>query len=365
MPERPPVAFVQDHLVQRGGAERVLLSMAKAAPGAEIVTGFYWPEACYPEYRDQHIRTLALDRVAALRSRHRAALPLLPIAFSRTFVDADVVLCCTSGWAQGVRVTGRKVIYFHALARWLYERDAYLNGSGRLPRVAMTMLKRPLERWDRGTVATGDRYLTQSTAMQERLRTIYGIDAEIVPPPNTLDPDASHTRVEGLDAGFFLCASRLLPYKNVTVVVEAFTHLPHERLVVAGDGPLLERLRRDAGPNVVFLGACDDDQLRWLYSACRAVISAAVEPYGLTPVEAATFGRPSITIADGGFLDTVVDGETGLHFGAAEPAQVAEAVRRVGQTSFDTARIRAHAAKYAESRFVGRIRAIIAEERAH
>src|SRR3712207_587382 len=116
-----PVVFVQDHLVQRGGAERALLSMLRAAPGSPVVTAFYRPEACYPEYREQRIETMPVDRVALLRSHHRTSMPLLPLAFSSTRLDAEVVFCCTSGWAQGVRVTGRKVVYFHALARWLYE----------------------------------------------------------------------------------------------------------------------------------------------------------------------------------------------------------------------------------------------------
>ena len=358
------VVFVQDHLVQHGGAERVLLAMLDAAPGAEIVTAFYAPDQCYDEYRTQRIRTLPLDRIAALRNHHRVALPLLPFAFSATRIDAPVVFCCTSGWAQGVRATGRKVVYFQALARWLYERDTYLRGAGPVRRAATTLLHRPLERWDRRTVATGHRFLTQSSAMQARLRELYGVDAEILPPPNLLDPAGPTEPFDDLEPGYFLCPARLMPYKHVDVLVDAFASLPGRRLVVAGDGPLLDQLRNRPHPNVTFVGHCNDAQLRWLYRNCTATITAAAEPFGLAPVEAAAFGRPTIALAAGGFLDTVIDGVTGLRFDAPTPAKVAEAVTRFDSAAFDDDALRKHARQYDRAAFVSRIKAIIDEERA-
>jgi hypothetical protein len=148
------VAFVQDHLVQRGGAERVLLAMLDAAPGAEIVTAFYAPDECYDEYRHARIRTLPLDRIPVLRNHHRAALPLLPFEFSAARVEAAVAVCGTSGWAQGIRATGRKIIYVHSVARWLYDGAAYLRHRGRASVLAARVLRGPLERWYRLTMHT-------------------------------------------------------------------------------------------------------------------------------------------------------------------------------------------------------------------
>ena len=338
--------------------------MLKAAPDAQVITSFYEPGSCYPAFERLDIRTSWLDRIGPLRTRHRVTLPLLPLTFSGMKVDADVVICGTSGWAQGVRTAGRKVVYFYTLTRWLYEREAYLRGSGWLPRFGVRALAWPLERWDRRTVATGDRFVTEGTVMQRRLKEIYGLEAEIVPLPNTLDTSAPHDPVDGLEPGFVLCASRLMPYKNVDVVVEAFARLPSSRLVVAGDGPLLEQLRAVAPANVTFLGSCADGQLRWLYANCAAVISAAYEPFGLTPVEAAAFGRPAIALHDGGFVDTVIDGETGVHFPTVDPEAVAAAVRRFDTLTFTPERLRRHGEQYSEDLFVSRIRRIIDEEAA-
>ncbi|MGH2725470.1 MAG: glycosyltransferase, partial [Actinomycetota bacterium] len=307
----PEVIFVQDHLVQRGGAERGLLSMLKAAPGAAVHVAFYRPEQCYPEFAEVDVRPFPLDRIGPLSRRHRLAMPLLAPAFSSHRVDADVVICGTSGWAQGVRTTGRKVVYFYALTRWLYERDAYLGARGPLARFGVAALAPLLERWDRRTVASGHRFLTEGTEMRDRLREIYGIEAEIVPLPMALDAAGAQRPVDGLEPGFFLCASRLMPYKNIDVVLEAFARLPEQRLVVAGDGPEETRLRAIAPRNATMFGLAQDDQLRWLYANCAAVVTAAFEPFGLTPIEGAAYGKPTVALRAGGFIDTVIDGRTG------------------------------------------------------
>jgi glycosyltransferase involved in cell wall biosynthesis len=356
------VAFVQDHLVQRGGAERVLVTMLRAAPGAEVVTPFYEPSACYEELRSVQMRTSPLNRIAAVRTRHRLTLPILPLVVQQLRVDADVAICGTSGWAQGVQTRGRKIVYFHGLARWLHEQDAYLKGASPARRVAARAMAPPLRRWDRRTMASGDRFFAASSVMCRRASELYDVDVELLRLPNSLGTAGPTREVPGVEPGFFLCVSRLMPYKNVDVLVDAFALLPGERLVVAGDGPLLASLSARAPANVRFLGRQDDDALRWLYPRCRAVVSAAIEPFGLTPIEGGAFGRPTIALRAGGFLDTVVDGVTGVHVAQPEPELVAAAVRCIGSLDLDEAVIVAHARQYDEDVFLDRLRAVIAEE---
>ena len=104
-------------------------------------------------------------------------------------------------------------------------------------RAAAGLLQSTLERWDKRAAASADLYLANSTVVAERIKTIYGIDAEVVPPPPAITPDGPAQQIAGIEPGFVLCVSRLLPYKNVDAVVEAFASLPEERLVVAGSGP--------------------------------------------------------------------------------------------------------------------------------
>ena len=121
------VAFAHDYLTQRGGAERVVLALCRTFPDAPVYTSLYDPETTFPEFLERDVRAHWLDRARVLRKRHRLALPLLPLAFGTTRIEADVVVCSSSGWAHGIRTDGRKIVYCHSPAKWLYRRDDYLG----------------------------------------------------------------------------------------------------------------------------------------------------------------------------------------------------------------------------------------------
>jgi len=358
-----PVALVHDYLTQRGGAERVVLSLARTYPTAPIHTSFYDPDGTFPDFSGLDIHTLPINRIGALRTRHRLALPLLAPAFSRLTVDAEVTICSSSGWAHGARVTGRKVVYCHTPARWLYQTQRYLDGSSRASKAVVSVLAPHLRAWDRRAAASAHRYLVNSTAVRQRVSELYGIDAEVVPPPVEADPDGPVTGVDGLDPGFFLCVSRLLPYKNVDVVTEAFRRLPDQRLVVVGSGPMGSAIRASAPPNVTVLGRVDDPSLRWLYRSCAGLVAASHEDFGLTPVEAASFGKPTAALRWGGFLDTMVDGTTGVFIDRPEPSLIAEAIEELSGTRWNEDVLRSHAERFSVARFARRIGEVVAEER--
>jgi glycosyltransferase involved in cell wall biosynthesis len=353
------VAIVHDYLTQRGGAERVVLSMLNAFPGAPVYTSLYEPDGTFDEFRRAEIRTSVLNRFPPLRRHHRLALPFLAPVFSRTRIEADVTLCSSSGWAHGVDSGGPKVVYCHTPARWLYQSDRYLGQRGRPARAALNLLGASLRKWDRRAAGTANRYLANSTAVRTRIRTLYGIEAELLPPPPALDARGPRREVDGLQPGFFLCVSRLLPYKNVDAVAAAFAHLPAERLAIAGSGPDLDRLRRRAPRNVVVLGNVSDDELRWLYANCLAVVAASYEDFGLTPIEGAAFGKPSVVLRWGGFTDTVVEGITGVFFESPDPATIASAILAALRENWPIETLQQHAATFSEQRFVDRLRAIV------
>ncbi len=358
---RPRVAIVHDYVTQRGGAERVLLSFLKAFPGAPVHTALYDPEQTFPEFRAVDLRPLPINRIGLLRRSHRLALPLLAASFASLVIDADVVLCSSSGWAHGVRSTGAKIVYCYTPARWLYQWDRYAPGVGTLGRLALRSLQPALIRWDRRSAISADRYVTSSRAVRERIRECYGIDADIVPPPSGFVPQGEREAVPALGEGFFLCVSRLLPYKNVDVVLEAFARRPGERLVVVGGGPDEVRLRKLAPPNATLLGTVGDAELRWLYTRCLGVVAAAYEDYGLTPLEAAAFGKPSAVLNWGGYEDTVIEGLNGTFFDPPDPEAIALALDRLRSREWDTAALLAHAERFSEERFANSLRRIVDE----
>jgi glycosyltransferase involved in cell wall biosynthesis len=350
------VAIVHDYLTQRGGAERVVLAMMRAFPDAQLHTSLYSPDLTFPEFRQYQIRTLPMNWIRPLRRHHRAALPLLAPSFTAHRVDADLVICSTSGWAHGVRTRGRKLVYCHAPARWLYQSKLYVGSNSRpgrptAARVALATLKRPLLHWDRRAARSADVYVVTSRAVQVQVRDAYGIDAYVLPPPVADMSDHTATPVAGIEPGYLLCVSRLLPYKNVDVLLEAMRRLPKERLVVAGSGPQLKALRAIAPTNARLLDGVTDEQLVWLYHNSSAVVAPSYEDFGLVPVEAAMFGKPTAALRFGGFLDTVLDGETGVLFGEATPKDVAQAIALVGTLNAPAHVLVAHAQHFRESAF--------------
>jgi glycosyltransferase involved in cell wall biosynthesis len=355
------VAIVHDYVTQRGGAERVVLSMMKAFPDAPVHTSLFDPAGTFPEFAAANVNTSVLDRLGVLRRHHRLALPLLAPAFSAQQIDADVVLCSSSGWAHGVRTTGRKIVYCYSPARWLYQSDRYVRRGGSLQRSALAVVRPPLARWDRRKALTASRYLTLSTVVRDRIWQTYGLEAEVLPPPHTMDVTGPAKEQRGVEPGFALCVARLLAYKNVDAVVSAFRDLPGERLVIVGTGPEQTRLAQLAGPNVSFLGTVDDDGLRWLYRACTAVLSASHEDYGLTPLEAAAFGKPAVVLRGGGFLDTVVEDQTGVFFDQPVPSQIADAIRRLLSGTWSAQVLQAHAKRFDEPGFIRRLQEVVEE----
>jgi glycosyltransferase involved in cell wall biosynthesis len=352
------VALVHDYLTQRGGAERVVLSMLKAFPDAPLYTSLYASDRTFPEFRDADVRPLAIDGFAPFRRNHRLAAPFLAPAFSRLRIEADVVLCSSSGWAHGVRTEGRKVVYCFTPARWLYQSGRYFGRHRLAAQAALRAVRPLLLRWDGRAAHSAQQYLTQSTAVRERIRLLYGIDAEVLPGPFRLGPGDT-VPVAGIEPGFFLSDSRLLPYKNVDAVIAAFSRLPNHQLVVAGTGPEADRLRAQAPRNVRLVGLVSDETLRWLYQHCAGLIAASYEDYGLTPLEAAAHGKPTAALRWGGYLDTVVEGETGIFFDAPAPEAIRDVVSQLARQPFKPIAIRAHASRYSEDVFISRLRAIV------
>lgn len=362
MSSRPRVAIAHDYLTQRGGAERVVLALTRAFPEAVVYTTLYEPSATYPEFADVDIRTSWLNRVGTMRREHRAALPLLPLASRSIRIDADVVIASSSGWAHGFRTSGRKLVYCYSPARWLYEPARYRGAEpSRAVAAGLKILGPGLRRWDRRAAGTADRYLAISTVTQTRIAQIYGIEAPIVPAPHSVTaPDVVPPALRtDLADGYFLLVSRLLEYKNVRPVVQAFATRPDLRLVVVGAGPQKPELQAIATPNVTFFEGLTDDEMASAYARCAALVAASHEDFGLTPLEAAVHGKPAVVLRWGGFLDTVVEGETGVFFDEPEPHQVAAALDVVAARTWDVATLRARAAEFDEAAFARLMRSYV------
>jgi glycosyltransferase involved in cell wall biosynthesis len=318
------VAIVHDYLNQCGGAERVVLSMAKIWPEAPIYTSLYRPESTFPGFENHRVETGWINSLPVDRG-FRAILPLYPSAFrSLGVLEQPVVLSSSSGWAHGVRVApdSTHIVYCHAPARWLYSGQQYFDTQGRRERLAHRVLS-PLRRWDQRVARRPDRYIANAYNVAERIKAVYGIDADVVHPAVEIGRFTPRPRGERL-----LIVSRLLRYKNLDLVVEAATRLGIG-LDVVGAGPDLERLRSLAGPTVVFHGAVDDAALKQLMETCNALCFPGREDFGIAPVEANAAGKPVVAFAAGGALETLEDGVSASFFHRQTVEDVMWAIRRM------------------------------------
>lgn len=360
----PTIAIAHDYLTQRGGAERVVLTMQRAFPEATIYTTLYHPEGTYPEFASANIRTSWLNRFAVFRRDHRKALPLLALAASTLRVDADVVVVSSSGWAHAFPTRGKRVVYCYSPARWLYQTDTYLGreATHSLKGLALLGLRPFLRWWDRRKARRAGHYLAISRVVQERIRRTYGMPSHVVPAPHSFDASLPSEPIEEIAEreGYYLVVSRLLPYKNVTEVVEAFRGMPDQSLVIIGDGPLRETLLADLPTNVTLLRGLSDGQMRWAYQHCKAVIAPSIEDYGLTPLEGGVFGKPTLALRAGGYLDTIKEGLSGDFFETPTAEAIAEAVRR-DRDNWDPKAIIEHVDQFSERHFIERLRSEVSK----
>lgn len=357
------VAIVHDYLTQRGGAERVVLSLAKNFPDAEIHVALYEPDATFPEFLSLNVRASWLNKIKFFRKHHRLALFLFPLVFRGMKVDADVTLASSSAFSHAVNASGKLVVYCHTPPRFIYLREEYLGSSktGALISRLLKSLIPLLEKLDKEAAGRADAYIANSTVVHDRILKVYNRHSEIIFPPQALGQNADVSplpRPENIfgKSGFYLLVSRLLPYKNVHHVVEAFSDLQNANLLVIGSGPLEESLKRNLTPNVLFESDVTDDQLRWAYKNAIALIAPSHEDFGLTVIEAASWGTPSIALRSGGYLDTVVEGVTGQFFDSPNPSSISDAVTKFTMRIWSEQEIKKHAETFSEAAFSSKIK---------
>lgn len=349
------VALVHDYFFQAGGAERVMAVLHEMFPSAPIYTSVLRRETLWPGLRGADIRTSWLQSLASLPIPARALLPLYPRAMeSLDLSEYDLVVSNSSAFAKSVivRDDACHVCYCHTPMRFAWTDEAYLNRErfGSLAKFALRPLLAYLRRWDYRTRHRPTVYLGNSSAVVDRIKATYGLPADVMHPP--VDVERCYAAPHRED--FYLVVSRLAPYKRIDIAVEAFNRLG-KRLVVIGDGPDMKSLRQLAGPTIEMRGRLHDEEVSRYYATARGFILPGEEDFGITPLEANASGCPAIAYRAGGALDTVINGETGIHFEHATAASLAEAVRRSETIAWNPRALRTHAERFGEEAFKTRM----------
>jgi glycosyltransferase involved in cell wall biosynthesis len=211
------------------------------------------------------------------------------------------------------------------------------------------MVLQRMRAWDVATANRVDQYVANSRFVARRIWKIYRRPAIVVHPPVDVD---YYQPVSGPRQGY-VTASRLVPYKKVDLIIDAFARTPQRHLDVFGDGPDFERLRRKAPPNVRMRGHASRSELRQALQSCRAFVFAALEDFGIVPVEAQACGTPVIALGQGGCAESVVDGKTGILYRVQDVEALLSALDRfeTEESRFDPQLVAQHAGQFSASRF--------------
>lgn len=363
------IAVIHEWLVERAGSEKVLEQILACYPNADLF--------CLVDSLDSELRAGLLGKKATTsfiaklpfaRKKPWIYLPLLPIAIEQFDLSTyDLVLSSSHAVAKGV-ITGPNqvhVSYVHSPMRYAWDlQHEYLKGSlGRgLRGIALRSALHYLRLWDVRTAHGVDAFVANSGFVKKRIWKVYRRDAHVVHPPIDLD----HFTVRSTKDDFYLCASRLVSYKRIDLVVQAFAQ-SGRKLVVIGDGPELRAIRDLAGPNVTLLGFQPDAVLRDHLQRAKALIFAGEEDFGLLPVEAQACGTPVIAYARGGALETVLgehdDRPTGVFFDRQTPEALLAAVDRFEATQqrFTSANCRTNAERFSQGEFRSRFTSIVTQ----
>lgn len=336
------VAIAHDWLDTCGGAELVLEQLLLCYPSADVFTLVdFMSEGELGFLRGHKITTSFIQHLPCARRYFRHFLPLMPWAIESLDISQyDLVISSSWAFAKGVKVKPEQthVSYVHTPIRYAWDQqELYLQqaiSNAPLRKLARYLLSR-LRRWDINTSGRGGSLVANSHFIAERIQQCWQRESRVLNPPVAVDDFTCSEFKEG----FYVTVSRLVHYKAVDILVEAFNRMPNKRLVVIGDGPMFKRLQTMAGPNVELLGYQPREVVIDYLQRARAFVFAAHEDFGIVAVEAQACGTPVLAYGQGGALDSIIPYKdtdvtdmdclpTGLFFDQQTAVSVVGAVER-------------------------------------
>ncbi len=348
------VALVYDWLDSWGGAERLLLNLAKIFPQAPVYTSLYRPKKASFAKNFPKIKTSFLQKFSFLG--HRLLAPLMPLAFeSFNFDNFDLVISITSFAAKGlITKPGTKhLCYLLTPTRFLWFPNLYQNQK--IPRP----IKNYLKSWDKIAAQRPDKIIAISQTVQERCQKIYKRDCPVIYPP--LDKKflfSNKRKKERKEADFFLVVSRLERQKRVDLAIKAFNDLGWP-LVIIGTGSQKKKLKKMAKKNVKFLGRVSDQELVNYYQQTQALIFPQEEDFGLVVLEALSQKTPIIAYRAGGAMETVQEGKTGLFFYPQNRAILKKTLLKYHKNDYNKNNFRFGLDKFSQENFISSWQKII------
>ena len=363
------VAIIQEWLVTVGGSDKVVKAILDVFPDADIYTLVAKKEICdelgIPWNK---VHTSFIQKMPFGSKKHRAYLPLFPFAIEQFDLRGyDVIISSSHCVAKGVLTKADQlhISYVHSPIRYCWDMyNEYLEESNLykgLKSWLVRLMLHPIRKFDAIAANRVDYYISNSDYVGQRIRKTYRRQ------PTTIHPNIDISSFELCEekSDYYLTSSRLVAYKKIDIIIEAFNKMPDKKLVVIGGGPNLENYKKLAGPNVNIMGYQPFEVLKEKMQHAKAFVFAADEDFGMIPIEAESCGTPVIAYGHGGSLETVNGGKTGLFFYEQTADAIVSAVNEfesIGDKPFDYKECRKWAENFSEERFKKEIKEFVEEK---
>ena len=358
------VAIVHDYLTQYGGAERVLEAVHEIWPDAPVFTILYNQKRLPEYFKTWNIIPTFVQRLPFISTQYEKYFALFPLAIEQIELqDFDIVLSISSAWAKGVITTPDVLHISYFLNPMRFAWDEYYSRVNRTKRIVLRMelrfLMNYIRLWDVVSTQRIDHIITISETIKRRVLKYYGRDSAIIYPPCDTEFFVPNPNFRVQD--YFLVVSRLKYYKRIDIAIQVFNQLGLPLLII-GEGESRGELEKQARPNVQFLGALPDTEIRSHYQRAQALILPGIEDFGIVPVEAQACGTPVIAFRGGGAIETVVEGKTGYLFYPQTKEALIETIKKFDRSQFKSEVLRKHSVKFSKEKFKQELKSLVLQK---
>jgi len=350
-------AIVHEWLVNYAGSERVVESFTNIWPEADVysLVDFLTEEQRDIILKGKRAKTSFIQKLPLAKKKHRYYLPLFPGAIEKLDLSAyDVIVSSSHAVTKGIKKNFNQlhITYCHSPMRYIWDQaDQYLKGAKGL--IAKQFINY-LRKWDLRSASNVDYFIANSHHIAEKIKRIYNRNADVIYPP----VDVDKFEVSKHKENYYLTASRMVPYKRLDLIIEAFNELPDKNLIVIGNGPEKQKLVSKGSSNIKIIGHQDTENLKVYMQKAKAFVFAAEEDFGIIVVEAMACGTPVIAWNYGGTGESVIDGETGILFSKQTKESIIAAVKKFESISgnFSSELIRKHSKNFRRTEFENSIK---------
>ena len=360
-------ALINDWYNQNGGAEKVIHAINNVWDDFDhfALVDFLNEEERAFILNGETARYSFIQKLPFVKRNHRKYLQFFPYAIEQFDLRKyDLVLSSSSSIAKGVLTNSNQlhICYCHSPIRYSWDlyhqylEEANLNKG--IKGIYAKYVLHKIRIWDALTANRVDHFIANSKYIAARIKKIYNRDSTVIYPPVNTD----YFELEENKEHYYFTASRMVPYKKIQLIVEAFNQLPNHTLIVGGDGPDYNKIRKIAKSNIQFIGHTSSDQLKAYMQKAKAFLFAAEEDFGIVPVEAQACGTPVIAFGKGGALETVINRKTGVFFNEQTVDSILGAIQIFEESTFNYKEIREHALKFSKQRFEMEIKKFVEEK---